>query len=53
VNEKEDHYIINRELEFDLDSLKKERLSEYSSNTVPLITKSELKNLMKDLSWIP
>ena len=53
VNEKEDHYIINRELEFDLDSLKKERLSEYSSDTVPLITKSELKNLMKDLSWIP
>jgi len=53
VNEKEDHYIINRELEFDLDSLKKERLSEYSSDTVPLITKSELKKLMKDLSWIP
>jgi len=53
VNEKEDHYIINRELEFDLDSLKKERLSEYSSDTVPLITKPELKKLMKDLSWIP
>ena len=53
VNEKEDHYIINRELEFDLESLKKERLSEYSSDTVPLITKSELKKLMQDLSWIP
>ena len=53
VNEKEDHYIINRELEFDLDSLKKERLSEYSSNAVPLITKAELNTLMRDLTWIP
>ena len=53
VKEMEDHYIIHRELEFDLDSLKKERLSEYSSDTVPLITKPDLKNLMKDLSWIP
>ena len=53
VKEREDHYIIHRELEFDLDSLKKERLSEYSSDTVPLITKLNLKNLMKDLSWIP
>ena len=53
VKEVEDHYIIHRELEFDLDSLKKEKLSEYSSDTVPLITKPELKNLMKDLSWIP
>jgi hypothetical protein len=33
--------------------LKKEKLSEYSSDTVPLITKPDLKNLMKDLSWIP
>jgi FlaA1/EpsC-like NDP-sugar epimerase len=53
VKEMEDHYIIHRELEFDLDSLKKEKLSEYSSDTVPLITKPELKNLMKDLTWIP
>ena len=53
VKEMEDHYIIHRELEFDLDSLKKEKLSEYSSDTVPLITKPDLKNLMKDLSWIP
>ena len=53
VKEKKDHYIIHRELEFDLDSLKKERLSEYSSDTVPLITKPELKKLMQDLSWIP
>ena len=53
VKEMEDHYIIHRELEFDLDSLKKERLAEYSSDAVPLITKANLKNLMKDLSWIP
>ena len=53
VKEMEDHYIIHRELEFDLDSLKKERLAEYSSDAVPLITKVNLKSLMKDLSWIP
>ena len=53
VKEKKDHYIIHRESEFDLASLKKEKLSEYSSDTVPLITKSDLKKLMKSLSWIP
>jgi len=53
VKEKKDHYIIHRELEFDLDSLKKERLSEYSSDTVSLLTKKDLKKIMKNLSWIP
>ena len=53
VKEMEDHYIIHRELEFDLDSLKKERLAEYSSDAVPLIKKANLKNLMKELTWIP
>ena len=48
-----DHYIIHRELDFDIDSLKKEKLSEYSSDTVPLLSKSDLKQLMKNLSWIP
>ena len=52
VKEKKDHYIIHRESEFDLASLDKEKLSEYSSNSVPLITKSDLKKLMKTLSWI-
>ena len=52
VIEKNDHYIIYRESEFDLDSLNKEKLSEYSSNTVPLITKDDLRKLMKTLSWI-
>jgi FlaA1/EpsC-like NDP-sugar epimerase len=52
VKEKRDHYIIHRESEFDLASLKKEKLAEYSSDTVPLITKPDLKKLMKNLSWI-
>ena len=50
VIEKNDHYIIYRESEFDLDSLNKEKLSEYSSNTVPLITKDDLRKLIKTLS---
>jgi UDP-N-acetylglucosamine 4,6-dehydratase/5-epimerase len=53
IQEKKDHYIIHRESEFDLGSLNNKKLSEYSSNTVPLITKSDLKKLMKSLSWIP
>ena len=53
VKEMKDHYIIHREKDFDIDSLKKEKLSEYSSNTVPLLTKPDLKKLMKNLSWIP
>ncbi len=53
VQEMKDHYIIHRELDFDLESLKKQRLSEYSSDTVPLLTKPDLKKLMKNLSWIP
>ena len=53
VKEMKDHYIIHRELDFDIDSLKKEKLSEYSSDTVPLLTKPDLKKLMKNLSWIP
>ena len=53
VKEKRDHYIIHRELEFDLDSLKKEKLSEYSSNTVSQITKADLRKLMKNMTWIP
>jgi FlaA1/EpsC-like NDP-sugar epimerase len=53
VKEMKDHYIIHRELEFDIDSLKKEKLSEYSSDTVSLLTKPDLKKLMKNLSWIP
>ena len=53
VKEMKDHYIIHREKDFDIDSLKKEKLSEYSSDTVPLLTKPDLKKLMKNLSWIP
>ena len=53
VKEMKDHYIIHRELDFDLASLKKERLAEYSSDTVSLLTKPDLKKLMKNLSWIP
>ena len=53
VKEMKDHYIIHRELDFDLASLKKERLAEYSSDTVSLLTKPDLKKIMKDLSWIP
>jgi len=53
VKEMKDHYIIRRELDFDLASLKKERLAEYSSDTVSLLTKPDLKKIMKNLSWIP
>ena len=53
VTEKKDHFIIHRELAFDLGSLKKRTVSEYSSETVPLITKQELWKLMNNLSWIP
>ena len=53
VKEMKDHYIIHRELDFDLASLKKERLAEYSSDTVSLLTKPDLKKIMKNLSWIP
>jgi FlaA1/EpsC-like NDP-sugar epimerase len=53
VKEMKDHYILHRELDFDLESLKKERLSDYSSDSVPLLTKPDLKKLMKNLSWIP
>ena len=53
VTEKKDHFIIHRELAFDLNSLKKKSVSEYSSATVPVITKQDLWKLMKNLAWIP
>tara|TARA_B100001750_G_scaffold231153_1_gene229003 strand:+ start:432 stop:1433 length:1002 start_codon:yes stop_codon:yes gene_type:complete len=53
VKEMKDHFIINRELEFNLKSLKNKDMPEYGSNTVKLLTKLELKKRMKDLSWIP
>ena len=53
VKEMKDHYIIHRELDFDLASLNKERLADYCSDTVSLLTKPDLKKIMKNLSWIP
>ena len=53
VKEMKDHYIIHRELDFDLASLNKKKLTEYSSDIVPILTKPDLKKLMKNLSWIP
>lgn len=52
--EKKDHYVIKREdYEFDKESTKKKiSFDEYSSGSVKLMSMVELKNIMKDLSWI-
>jgi UDP-glucose 4-epimerase len=52
--EEKDHYVIKREnYEFDKESTKKKiSFDEYSSGSVKLMNIGELKNIMKDLSWI-
>ena len=54
ATEEKNHFIIHKENEFDTKSIKNlDALEEYGSNTGPLLTKSDLKKLMKDLAWIP
>ena len=50
--EKQDHYIIRREKEFDRTFLNKStKLQEYSSGTIKHLDVAELKTLMKKLNW--
>ena len=54
ATEEKNHFIIHKENEFDTKSIKNlDTLEEYGSNTGPLLTKSDLKKLMKDLAWLP
>ena len=52
--EKKDHYVIKREKhEFDKESTKKKiSFNEYSSGSVKLMNRNELKSIMKNLSWV-
>jgi len=51
--ERKDHFIINKEKEFERGSLKKlTKIQEYSSGTVKHLDVEELKKLMKKLRWI-
>ena len=53
VTEKKDHFVIHKENEFDVKSLKKSfKSQEYSSDTVKHLDINELKDLMKKLKWI-
>ena len=53
AQEGKDHFIINRENEFDTVSLKKStKTIEYSSGTVKHLSIEELKKLMKKLNWV-
>ena len=53
VTEKKDHFVINRELEFDNRSLNKSiKTREYSSKTAKPLSVDELKKQMKKLKWI-
>jgi FlaA1/EpsC-like NDP-sugar epimerase len=49
--ERKDHFIVMREKEFDLSSIKKGKFKEYSSGNVKHIDKLELKKLMKKIVW--
>ena len=52
--EENDHYVIKKEnYEFDKESTKKKiKFEEFSSGSVKLMSINELKNIMKNLSWI-
>ena len=54
AKEEKDHYVIKKEnYEFDISSTKKKIMSnEYSSDSVKLMTKKELIDIMKNLSWV-
>ena len=51
--ERKDHFVIKREEEFDVKSLKKStKMQEYGSATVRHLNKEELKEMMKKLKWV-
>jgi FlaA1/EpsC-like NDP-sugar epimerase len=51
--EKKDHFIINKEKEFEKKSLQKStKIKEYGSGTVKHLDVDELKQLMKKLKWV-
>ncbi len=51
--ERKDHFIINKEAEFEKSSLKKStKIQEYDSGTVKPLDVEELKQLMKKLKWV-
>ena len=53
VTEEKDHFVIHKEDEFDTKSIKKlDTLEEYSSATAEHLSRSKLKELMKNLKWI-
>ena len=53
TTEKKDHFVIHRETSNDIKSLKKQlSVSEYSSATVPQLSRTEIKKLIKALKWI-
>jgi len=53
AQERKDHFIINRENDFDTSSLKKStKTIEYSSGTIKHLSIEELKKMMKKLNWV-
>ncbi len=53
AEEKKDHFVIHREKDFDISSIKKTtKLQEYSSGTVKHLNLEELKSLMRKLKWL-
>jgi hypothetical protein len=52
AEEKKEHFVINREEEYDVNSLKNlNHLHDYSSANVKHLNIDELKELMKKLKW--
>lgn len=53
ATEEKDHFVIHKENQFDIKSIKKiDSLQEYDSATVKHLNKNQLKELMKNLKWI-
>lgn len=53
AKEEKDHFVIHREADFDLSSIKKStKLKEYGSGTVRQLNRDELKSMMRKLKWV-
>jgi len=53
AQERKDHFVINREEDFDTTSLKKSlKTIEYGSGTIKHLSIEELKEMMKKLDWV-
>jgi len=53
AEEKKDHFVIHREKDFNVQSIKKStKTQEYGSGTVKHLNQEELKNLMRKLKWV-